>query len=351
MSESIRGRQWRRQRRVIRVLGAAFCICAAIYLSVALSPPVIRGSKRILSRHKVSASHPAKMAPSRPVYPYSVIRGGAYSAAELTDALLTDPVVAHHYSGFHRSSVRMVRSTFSEPVFLSYRIGSAVYWTSRPVRLPQGETLLTDGKNYARARCGNRISPAPQTPVNETEPAPETMNTPHPPVNTIADLTTWSEDRLVTFDTPSFIQSPGQPTPLSTVASIVPEAPITPSWWTPVFPGGVLPAPIPVPFPPYTPPLIQPNPIPGLIFPPIPEGPPIPVTPPPTTTFSVVIPPNIFPPDVWPPTPTVPIIPGLPPIPIGPETPPTTTVPEPSLLLPTLLACIAIGAARLARRS
>src|SRR5215813_14195616 len=40
----------------------------------------------------------------RPVYPHSIIPGGAYSPAELTDALDRDPVAAAHYSGFHVSA-------------------------------------------------------------------------------------------------------------------------------------------------------------------------------------------------------------------------------------------------------
>ena len=165
----------------------------------------------MLTSQQSAAARPAKLAPSRTVYPYSIIRGGAYSAAELTDALLGDPVVARHYAGFTRSSFRVTQSAFAKPVYLSYRIGNNVYWTSQPVRLPPGETLLTDGQNYARARCGNRISQTPQTPLNATEPEPETMNTPQPPANAIADIDTWSEDRLLTFESLSFIQLPGQP--------------------------------------------------------------------------------------------------------------------------------------------
>src|SRR5690242_20581611 len=36
----------------------------------------------------------------RPVYPYSIIPGGAWSQPELRSALSRDPVAAEHYKGF-----------------------------------------------------------------------------------------------------------------------------------------------------------------------------------------------------------------------------------------------------------
>ena len=296
----------------------------------------------LTSRQSGMAVPTAKLSASRPVYPYSIISGGAYSKAELVEALANDPVAARHYATFHPSQVYVTRSNFIEPVYLSYRVGNAVYWTSRPVRLPKGETLLTDGNNYARARCGNRISPVPQTPVNDTEPAPETMDAPRRPASTIADLTPWTENRLLTFETPMVALAPAQPEPLSAVPTVVTPVETTPSWWTPGMPSGFLPVPVtagipPTFFPPTTPPVIQPNPIPDLIPPSIPQIPP----PPPPGTPVAIIPPYVFPPDTWPPTPTIPFIPGLPP-----ELIPTSEVPEPALLPVILLACAGLVVAR-----
>src|SRR5437764_1059357 len=39
------------------------------------------------------------------------------------------------------------------------------YVPRKRVWLPEGEAVLTDGDNLARARCGNRISFTPQQPV------------------------------------------------------------------------------------------------------------------------------------------------------------------------------------------
>jgi hypothetical protein len=306
-------------------------------------PAVALETKRIVARKSASALRPTRLSASRPVYPYSIIRGGAYSKAELVDALEMDSVAARHYATFHRSLVYITQSTFTEPVYLSYRVGDAVYWTRRPVQLPKGETLLTDGKNFARARCGNRISPVLQAPVNDTEPAPETMDTPQRPANTIADLSMWTENRILTLEAPPVVLSTAQPVPLSEVPTVVTPVETTPSWWTPGLPGGFLPVPLTgeiprTPFPPTSPPIIQPNPIPDLVPPTIPPIPP----PPAPSTVLAIIPPYVFPPETWPPTPTIPIIPGLNPTPIS----PTSEVPEPTLRPTILLACAGFGVAR-----
>jgi len=267
---------------------------------------------------------------------------------------------------FRRSSVRTTESSFSAPVFLSYRVGDAVYWTSRPVRLPHGETLLTDGINYARARCGNRISETPRTPVNDTEPAPEALDTPQPPANAIAELDTWSENRLL-GQPPLLTQVlPGPPVSIVSTVPTLTLSGTVPPWWFTGIPTGLppLPAPPSIPILVGTIPVIQPPPIPGLILPP---GPVVfpprnsPPTPPGPSTPPIVsmVPPFILPPEIWPPViptiPGIPVIPGIPGPPVSPLLPtqptgPLQPVPEPFLLVPTLLAFAAIAAARFRRR-
>lgn len=360
-------RRWKHRDRVLQALVAASLICAAGYLSRVSLPALTRRAARVAAgRHRASISQAAKLSASRPVYPYSVIRGGAYTRAELIDALDRDPVAARHYLAFNRSSIHATDSPFSEPVFLSYRVGNEVYWTSRPVRLPRGETLLTDGKNYARARCGNRVSETPRTPVSDTEPAPETLNRPRQPENAVADLNTWSENRLTTELSPLLAQVlPAQAVPVSAVYGSPPPMETIPSWWSTVPPGGFLYPPAVSTPPLYVPVPIQPNPIPGLVFLPSPGGvyPPTGFTPPgspappvPSTPTTVTVIPPVLPPGIWPP---IPIIPNTPETPVGPPGPtvpttpqtPTQSVPEPFLAPPVLLACAAILAAKLRRRS
>jgi hypothetical protein len=109
---------------------------------------------------------------NRPVYPYSVIPGGVYSSAELNQKLAGDSVAREHYRGFNAAGAWKTKAEFAGPVYLSYRHGDRIYWTQRPVRIPKGEILLTDGSAYVRARCGNRIAEAPSQPVESLGAAP-----------------------------------------------------------------------------------------------------------------------------------------------------------------------------------
>jgi hypothetical protein len=113
---------------------------------------------------------------------------------------------------------------------------------------------------------------------------------------------------------------PVQPAPISVPGS-APLSETIPSWWSIGPPGGFL----------Y--PVIQPNPIPGLIFPPS-STPPV----------VGVVPPVIVPPGLWPQPPLLPVSPWIPGQPLQP-------VPEPALLPVTALALAAAGWARSRRRS
>lgn len=109
------------------------------------------------------------------MYRFSVIPGGAYNAEELQQALESDAVASRHYADFQRARLRTEASRFVSPVYVSYRVGDAIFWTRRPVALGAGETLLTDGASFARARCGNRVSVKPRWPVESAGPAPGAM--------------------------------------------------------------------------------------------------------------------------------------------------------------------------------
>jgi hypothetical protein len=101
----------------------------------------------------------------RKVYPYSVIPGGVQSAADLKNSLTRDSVVANHYQDFEVEKTRVVHLNQDRFLFVSYRLGNRVYWTKKPLLLPKGEAVITDGEHLARTRCGNRLSEAPAGPV------------------------------------------------------------------------------------------------------------------------------------------------------------------------------------------
>src|SRR5579864_5506983 len=113
---------------------------------------------------------PQPVAGMRPVYPYSVIPGGAYSAAELKSRLRSDSVAARHYEKFRLAQVRRIETESASLVYVSYRKRDSIFWTRKRIRLARGEKLLTDGVLYARARCGNRISTTPEGPVALLDP-------------------------------------------------------------------------------------------------------------------------------------------------------------------------------------
>jgi len=115
------------------------------------------------------------MLAARPLFPYSVIPGGVESAQELKNAVERDPVVAGHYAGFDLAKLRIIRLGQDRMAYVSYRLGDRVYWTNRKLKLPKGETLITDGSHEARTRCGNRLSSAASEPVSPHEPAAEAM--------------------------------------------------------------------------------------------------------------------------------------------------------------------------------
>ena len=106
----------------------------------------------------------------RLVYPYSVIPGGISSAAELRDAAAHDVVVGEHYAGFNYDRARVIVVDHPRLVYLSYRRGGRVHWSSKQASLHSGEKLITDGKITARERCGNQVSVLPQSNTAPDEP-------------------------------------------------------------------------------------------------------------------------------------------------------------------------------------
>jgi len=106
----------------------------------------------------------------RPVYRYSVIPGGVYTAGELRGAIQADPVVAAHYQDLEQSKLQVKTVARDQYAYVSYRKGEKVLWTKNKVLLRQGETIVTDGTKQIRGRCGNCISEAPQLPTADNEP-------------------------------------------------------------------------------------------------------------------------------------------------------------------------------------
>jgi hypothetical protein len=93
----------------------------------------------------------------RKVYRYSVVPGGITSPEELAEARRDDPVVAAHFADFGKNT-RMTTLKEDMYVYVSYRQGNKIYYSKKRHKVCKGEVVITDGKNFARARCANRLS-------------------------------------------------------------------------------------------------------------------------------------------------------------------------------------------------
>jgi hypothetical protein len=140
----------------------------------------------VLPRSRGDDTSPARRSDLKPLargagriaYPYSVIPGGVANADELKHVMEYDPVVSRHFRGFDYSRARLVQASEKEAMYVSYRIGDRVYWTRRKVSLHAGETLITDGKIMARARCGNRVAMLPLDTGSPLEPSTDELEQP-----------------------------------------------------------------------------------------------------------------------------------------------------------------------------
>ena len=225
-------------------------------------------------------AEPAELRDSgRPVYAYSVIPGGVMNGKELELALAHDPVAASHYSGFRPKLARPVRLDRTRQVYVSYRLGSRIYWTSKKVTLRVGETLLTDGTHLVRGRCGNRISEGPLRPVAPAEPSEPALNAPAVPRDPV-ELTNLPAPPPVWMENPRPFLSVMAPISTSPESGTVPLLPPFP--FVPCCGGGVSPhVPATPPVPPRVPPALPSVPPPTEPWqPPTPPGPP----PPPVAT-------------------------------------------------------------------
>ncbi len=194
------------------------------------------------------------LADSRTLFPYSVIPGGVDSAQELRNALEHDPIAASHYAGFDVSQTHVVRLARDEEMYVSYRLNNRIYWTHKRLRLLKGETVITDGKNVARTRCGNRLSATAESPVATKQPLDMILDP--APLPDLADARPIALPMALPFPAFSSLLAPG------------PEGTVAP----PIFPivgGGGAPShnvvipptpPTTPPPPPTTPPVATPEP-------------------------------------------------------------------------------------------
>jgi hypothetical protein len=108
--------------------------------------------------------------PPRIYWPYSVVDGGVRSSAEVIHVVETDGLVRRHYADIRIDNLRSATLDRTTLLFVSYRKRGAIYWTKHPIRIPEGEAVLSDGDHLIRSRCGNRLSTTPMKPTSPDEP-------------------------------------------------------------------------------------------------------------------------------------------------------------------------------------
>lgn len=336
------------------LIGAsALLVLIALMLSVT-NPATLTGTSAATSVPQ-QATGPLIAAPGTqtnpaPVYRHSVIPGGVRQSSELTSALARDQYARAHFASFNASKAYVVHTKAPRLAHVSYRMGEKIYWTKKKVRLPAGEALLTDGKSFVRARCGNRISDTAQSNVSDKEPAPEVLDMVIPPAaaGPMGTKQSTSTGLRRTGPVNGALNSP------ENIAQAT-AAPRSGAPTTGAPNPGVLPpfagAPMPGTFPPPTvepkpgtfpPPTVEPKP--GVVPPP-PEAPKPGTVPPPTGAPG----PGPFPPPTegpiigpFPPPVTVlppPLTPPMPPVTV-PENP--TEIPEPATFALVTLALISL---------
>lgn len=237
---ALRGSRHRSSRRshprglIVGALIGGFTCVLLVVSSALFAPAEVSDGQAARDAVDVSEGTPDASASGDPgagplSYPYSVVPGGVHSTAALADAV-RDPVVASHYASIDIAHARIERVPAPRRAYVSYRIGSQVFWTRHTVALREGEAILTDGAHQIRARCGNRISDTPQEPTQAGEPDVAEFDRALPPVPASAPM----------LMTPIGTIAGGAPAaPLSAIGDLRQGAPVVGFPGLPVGEGGI----------------------------------------------------------------------------------------------------------------
>lgn len=196
---------------------AIAAVTAACTWEPAAKTPASTVAAAPLVQVALNSSEPAAAGATRRIYPYSIIPGGVATREDISQRVKTDAVVAEHYAPFDIKKARPVKVDKARAVHVSYRKGNKVYWTAKTVMLTPGETLLTDGSNEIRGRCGNRISTRAMLPVAMNEPTAAELDQ---SMNVAPDG--GLENTAFTFDDPVI---GGNPTAFTRFALFTPTTP------------------------------------------------------------------------------------------------------------------------------
>lgn len=160
------------------LFGAAFVARGIVKHEIATRHVSSRPANNASIDHSTAnqSASPVFNVEKRRLYPYSIIPGGLQDVGDLRNAIAHDPLVAAHYANFNVSQARIVQLDRDQAMYVSFRLNNRIYWTKKTLLLHRGEKVITDGQHYARTRCGNRASTAPETPTSPKEPTADAMD-------------------------------------------------------------------------------------------------------------------------------------------------------------------------------
>lgn len=196
------------------------------------------------------------MTAARPIYPLSVIPGGAYSVEELKAYLKADPVARRSFEAQAKrmgdpellSHLVVRQAPKRTKMYSQLRKGSKLCWTAEPVTVEPGEPSFyhkETGEMVARARCGNvmvaalpagavRLPPPPPTPIGWTAPIPPPPSRP-PAISVAGERGAQPPPPLVQQEAPPVVVQPAVPQmPTITITSAPPVMPPAPAAAPPI---------------------------------------------------------------------------------------------------------------------
>jgi hypothetical protein len=107
------------------------------------------------------------------------------SLEDFSQIVLQDPRLRAYYGDFNWEKARLVTLAQPQLVYVSYQKHGAIARTRKKLRLPQGDTLITDGVITARTYCCNEIfevveAPSLHTAEAVSPPTPQSLLTTPP---------------------------------------------------------------------------------------------------------------------------------------------------------------------------
>ncbi|WP_367359013.1 hypothetical protein [Syntrophus sp. (in: bacteria)] len=108
-------------------------------------------------------------------------KNSIHSLDDFRKAVLSDPVLKTHFTGFKWENAKMGRLDKATRAYVYYRKDDTIFRKKTPITLPAGDGYITDGDTTVRTMCCNSYAAAPPAyaePELEAEPAagPQPLN-------------------------------------------------------------------------------------------------------------------------------------------------------------------------------